>query len=583
MPATAPYSWPTSQPTLAETGQFLPEVTFCVVDLETTGAGADAEITEFGAVKVRGGQRLGEFQTLVRPSAGIPALITALTGISNSMVMQAPPLATVLPSWLEFSRGATLVAHNARFDVGFLKRACADAGEPWPGNPVLDTVALARSILGREVRNHKLATLAAHLGATTTPDHRALTDARATVEVLHALIERVGNLGVHTLEDLQEFSRQVSVTRRVRRRWAQDLPERPGVYWFWRTNPDSPGGREVLYVGTSRNLRRRVGSYFTAAERRRRMEEMIRVAEGVDHVVCPTPLEAQVREIRLIHAHRPRYNRRSTRPEKASWLRRTQEPWPRLSVVRTLRDDGSSHLGPLRSRTEAAACLDLLHDTFPIRRCTTRLAASKASPSCALAELDRCVAPCTMQVEPSAYAELVAAVESAWQCDPEPVRARVMDRLRRLAEQERYEEAAALRNQLETFAAVLRRHHRTTALTRLPQLVAARWQASDHGRTRPGWQLHVIRHGRLVGSGFAGVGTDPLDLVSDLLAVAEPVPAPKLEGELTASLDEVLCVADWLEQPGVRLIEVDGDWSWPLRIGHAQPDTANPGSRLSRA
>ena len=112
------------QPSLEDLGTPLAEVTFCVVDLETTGSGPEATITEFGAVKVRGGEVLGEFGTLVNPQTHIPALIAMLTGITNQMVAQSPILGEVLPGFLEFARNCVLVAHNARFDVGFLKRAC---------------------------------------------------------------------------------------------------------------------------------------------------------------------------------------------------------------------------------------------------------------------------------------------------------------------------------------------------------------------------------------------------------------------------------------------------------------------------
>ena len=100
---------------------------------------------------------------------------------------------------------------------------------------MLDTARLARQILLRdEAPNCRLASLARHFRAATTPNHRALTDARATVDVLHGLMERLGELGVHTLEELQTFSRRVSPQRRAKRHLAEDLPERPGVYLFRR-------------------------------------------------------------------------------------------------------------------------------------------------------------------------------------------------------------------------------------------------------------------------------------------------------------------------------------------------------------
>ena len=183
----------------------LHDVTFCVVDLETTGgsAAAGAMITEIGAVKVRGGEVLGEFHTLVDPEIGIPPFITVLTGIDDVLVYGAPTIDSVLPSFLEFSAGAVLVAHNAPFDLGFLRHFADQLGYDWPECESVDTVTLARRTLTTDdTPNCKLATLARALGATTTPVHRALDDARATVDVLHSLLERLGRR-VTTFDDLR--------------------------------------------------------------------------------------------------------------------------------------------------------------------------------------------------------------------------------------------------------------------------------------------------------------------------------------------------------------------------------------------
>ena len=165
-----------------------------VVDLETTGGSRDNDaITEIGAVKVRGGEVLGEFATLVDPGRAIPPQIVALTGITSAMVYDAPKIDAVLPAFLEFARGAVLVAHNAGFDIGFLRAAAERNHIAWPKPPVLCTVRLARRVLTRdEAPSVRLSALAQLFGATTTPDHRALHDARATVDVLHGLIGRLG-------------------------------------------------------------------------------------------------------------------------------------------------------------------------------------------------------------------------------------------------------------------------------------------------------------------------------------------------------------------------------------------------------
>ena len=225
------------QATFDELGTPLHEVTFVVVDLETTGGSPQAcEITEIGAVKVRGGQVLGEFQTLVDPGVPIPPFISVLTGITDAMVAGAPRLGAALPAFLEFAGGTVgtvLVAHNAPFDMAFLKAACALTAHEWPGHQVLDTARLARHVVTRdEAPNCKLSSLARLFRAGTTPDHRALSDARATVDVLHGMLERLGNLGVRSLEELATFSSRVSPEQRRKRHLAEGLPHAPGVYVF---------------------------------------------------------------------------------------------------------------------------------------------------------------------------------------------------------------------------------------------------------------------------------------------------------------------------------------------------------------
>jgi DNA polymerase III subunit epsilon len=168
----------------------LTDLTVVVVDVETTGWLPDeAEITEIGAVRCGGGQLTGEFSSLVRPAGPIPADISSLTGISEHMVSGAPLAAAALRAFLAFAGDCILVAHNAPFDLGFLTSAAAACEISWPPLPVLDTAVLARLLLGPDdVPDCRLATLAAHFGTQAVPSHRALTDARATAEVLACLL-----------------------------------------------------------------------------------------------------------------------------------------------------------------------------------------------------------------------------------------------------------------------------------------------------------------------------------------------------------------------------------------------------------
>ncbi|MFT3872210.1 MAG: DEDD exonuclease domain-containing protein [Nocardioides sp.] len=538
-----------------EMGRLLREVTFCVVDLETTGGSAQggSMITEIGAVRVEGGKILGEFQTLVNPEAEIPPFIAVLTGITNSMVADSPRIEAALPAFLEFAAGSVLVAHNAPFDVGFLQHFAEAQGRPWPGFEVVDTVRLARRVVTRdEAPDCKLSSLARTFRASTTPNHRALADARATVDVLHGLLERLGALGVHTLEELQAYTARVSPEQRRKRHLAKPLPHAPGVYLF------RDGSGHVLYVGTSRDLRTRVRSYFTASETRSRIGEMVALAETVEGIECATPLEAEVRELRLIAQHKPRYNRRSRFPEKMHFLKLTNEPWPRLSLVRRVLDDDACYLGPFGSKRVAEQCLAALHETFPIRQCSGRLPREPSRSACVLAEMGRCLSPCDGSADPASYASIIEALRHTLIHDPEAVVDVIGAKMAGLAADERYEEAGVHRDRLGAFLRAASRTQRLAALTGRSELTAIR--CDERGR----WQVHVIRHGRLAAAGVIPPGGDAHAYVAQLRAAAEtvaagpgPVPA--------ASAEETERILHWLEQPGVRLVEVDGAWTCPVR------------------
>ena len=198
------YTEPTDAPTGSHASADFASVDFVIVDVETTGWQPEqASITELAAVRVSPGRPRAEFSALVNPGGPIPADIVALTGITDTMVSQAPPISAVLPGFLAFARGCVLTAHHAPFDVGFLTAACGDCRIPWPAFPVLDTAALARSLLDEtEVPDCKLATLAGFFGTRTRPCHRALADARATADVLTGLLGRLARSGVRTLAEI---------------------------------------------------------------------------------------------------------------------------------------------------------------------------------------------------------------------------------------------------------------------------------------------------------------------------------------------------------------------------------------------
>ena len=541
------------QGTFDELGTPLREATFVVVDLETTGgAPATSGITEIGAVKVQGGVVLGEFHTLVNPGEPIPSFIAVLTGITNAMVATAPRIESVVPAFLEFARDCVLVAHNSPFDLGFLKAACATLDVPWPGFDSVDTARLARRVLtSDEAPNCKLATLARVLHASVQPTHRALDDARATVDVLHVLFERLGGLGVHSLDELRTFTGQVTPQQRSKRHLADAMPHAPGVYVF----RDERG--RVLYVGKAKDLRSRVRNYFTSSEMRQRIIEMVAIAHDVTPIVCATELEAQVRELRLIAQHKPPYNRRSKFPERSVWVKLTVEPLPRLSIVRAVKADAGSYLGPFSSSRTAEQAVAAIHEAVPIRQCRLRLHPLRPVAACALAEMGRCGAPCDGRESVAEYSVHVGLVRKAFESDARGVVKTLLRRIETLAAMLRYEDAAAQRDRLAIFIRAAARGQRLTALAGCAQLVAAR-PTAEHG-----YEVVVVRYGRLAATGTVPPGAAPRPYVDALIATAETVVLESAGPTAAASAEEIECVLRWLESPGIRLVEVDGSWACP--------------------
>ncbi|MEV0080626.1 DEDD exonuclease domain-containing protein [Nocardia neocaledoniensis] len=506
------------------------DTTFVVVDLETTGTSPEGDaITEIGAVKVRGGEVLGEFATLVNPGCAIPPAIVHVTGITTAMVYEAPRIEAVLPGFLEFAAGAVLVAHNARFDTAFLKAAAARQDIAWPNPQVLCTVKLARRVLTRdEAPSARLGVLARVLGASTTPTHRALDDARATVDVLHALIARVGNQGVHSLTELLDYLPNVTGTQRAKRAFAGDLPTAPGVYLF--RGPSD----EVLYIGTAVNLRRRVRTYFTGSETRGRMKEMVALALRVDHVVCAHGLEAGVRELRLLAAHAPPYNRRSKFPRRGWWLTLSDEAFPRLVAVRT---PTRTALGPFGSRTDAVDVAATVAEFAGLRTCATRLTRA-ARHTCPPAIVGGCpAARPDGDLDAAAYAPAVQSVRDLFTGRADTLLRAMLDRIETHSAAEHFEAAARLRDRAATVVTMLHRTQRLSALARIAELIVALPDGAG------GWEFSIIRYGRLAAAGVARRGTPPMAVVDQLVAAAETV-IPDLGDAERASSRQPAAAAD---------------------------------------
>lgn len=529
---------PPRQASFDELGCPLAHVTFVVLDLETTGGSAnDCEITEIGAVRLRGGECLGRFETLVNPGVPIPPMITVLTGITEAMVLPAPRIEQVLPQFLEFLGGAVIVGHNVRFDMSFLDAAAVRLGYGRLAHRRVDTVGLARRLVRDEVPNLKLATLARALRVPTEPNHRAMADAQATAEVFHTLLERAAGFGVLGLDDLLALPTMRAHPSAAKLALTAGLPRGPGVYLF-RDRDGRP-----LYVGKATNLRARVRSYF-AGDDRRKVPQMLREAVAIDHVPCRDAFEAAVREVRLIQQLAPRFNRQLKAWRSYSYLKLTDERFPRFTVVRVAKADGGLYLGPFGSAAAAHLVREAIETVVPLRRCATRLGRSfsPASPPCDApcvpAQLGVATCPCRGQISQDDYGALVAQVRRGLGHEPDVLLDPLAERMARYAAQERFEEAAATRDRLSALARALERRRRVDSLRGVRRMVIARDGADIE-----------LRYGRLVLD--AGPGASPMTFETE-----PDLTLPPTRDEI----DELLAVARHLDAHARRLTlrAVDG-------------------------
>ncbi len=313
---------------------------YVVVDLETTGLRPGrAAICEVGAVLIDGLTIAGTFQTLVDPGVPLPPVVTSLTGIEDRDLRGAPSPLVAVRRFLDFASSAVLVAHNARFDIGFLDREVELIEGRRLAAPVIDTVGLARRLLAGRVARASLASLSHFFGTSTRPCHRALPDAEATAEILLRLIGLAQERGARTVADLGRLA--APRTRHVydKRSLAFGAPPHPGVYLF------RGKGEQVLYVGRGRDLRSRLRSYFRSDRQRPAVEAALAAVERIEWRVLGSELEAALEELRLIRELRPPANARSARPDRYLYLGRRGE---RIVVTAT-----PSTLGPIRNRRRA--------------------------------------------------------------------------------------------------------------------------------------------------------------------------------------------------------------------------------------
>jgi DNA polymerase III subunit epsilon len=413
-----------------EPGHALAELEYVVIDTETTGLHPQRNrVIEVAAVRLRGGQQVATFQSLINPKQRIPSFISQFTGINNTMTATAPGFEQLADKLLNFLGAAILVGHNIPFDIRFLDYELQRLGRAPLVNETVDTITLAVR-LHPGLRRPNLDRLASFLGLETKNRHRAFGDASLTAEAFLALLDKAAQQGYSSLADLRAGrprqiplpapeppkpktdlpiqtmfemdipesetdnpkSEEIERPERIKlkRSWYRDealsmtnratahardvlskehlngLPNRPGVYLM----KDNLG--QIIYVGKAKNLRERVSSYYSEPlGYTRKLDGLAESIAEIDHIVTGSELEALLLESKLIKQYKPRYNSQLRNYEAYPFIKiDMSQRFPRIYSVREVADDGARYFGPFRNRRAVETTLEVIEYLFPVRTCT---------------------------------------------------------------------------------------------------------------------------------------------------------------------------------------------------------------------
>ena len=270
---------------------------YTVIDIETTGGSHGNRITEIAAVKTDGLRILDSYETLVNPEIFIPKSITLLTGITNAMVQRAPLFEDIADDLVAFLDNTVFVAHNVTFDYGIVKNHFEDLGYTF-NKKKLCTVRLARTVLPGHA-SYSLGKLCTDLGIKNHSRHRAMGDAKATVELFHHIITQDKDDFIFL--SLNQLSGEASLPPNLPKEEFEKLPETAGVYYLLGED------LKILYVGKAKEIKKRISTHFTESSRKK--AELLRKIYHVSYQETGNELVALLLESDEIKKHYPPYNK----------------------------------------------------------------------------------------------------------------------------------------------------------------------------------------------------------------------------------------------------------------------------------
>jgi len=500
-----------SEPAEAGPG-LLPE--FVALDVETTGLRPlHQRIIEVAAIRFRGGLEIERFATLVNPETRIPEYIAKLTGITDQMVAEAPPFRQFAEHLDDFLGSTLIVGHNVGFDISFVNAEFKRLGRPALGNSSLDTLALAVRFIPN-IRRPNLERVATALNLLSPGKrlHRAEADAGITASVALRLASIAEMQGVREIESLTALANPVRRPRDgvgrgravLDRSLLTDIPRLPGVY-LMRDSHD-----HVIYVGKATNLRDRVASYYSQPlNYTRKMDGLLESLARIDVEVVGSELEALLLESQLIKRYQPRYNTALRSFEHFPYIRvDVSNPWPRVTLARSRKDDGARYFGPFRNQRGARQTVDLINRATKLRTCSRSFkdARSYGSP-CIELDLKRCMGPCVGRANRDDYRVLVRDVVRFLDGADDVLYDRLWQELEDAAARYDFERARRIKQDLQQAAGIASAHRSLREAIDTHYLILVLPSAEPQAR-----EILMIASGRL----WAQLRADPGEPVDRL-------------------------------------------------------------------
>jgi DNA polymerase III subunit epsilon len=550
---------------------------FVVLDVETTGLQSSRQrVIEIAIARFSGGVMTNRWESLCHPGRRVPAYITKLTGIDDDLLEDAPAFERIADTATALLAEAVIFGHNVEFDLGFLNAELERAGRSPVVNDRVDTLALATRLLPG-LRKPTLGALAQRLDVPgqSKVRHRAGPDAALTGMVALALLEHARDAGFASLEDVKSIARPV--TRRPRERMARassvvdrsiltTIPRAPGVYLMRDANED------VIYVGKAKNLRDRVGTYFSQPlGYTRKMDGLIESLSRIQIEVVGSELEALLLESQLIRRYQPRYNTALRSHEQYPFIRiDIANPWPRVSLAKSRKDDGARYFGPFRSAATARKTVDLINRVVPLRTCTRsfRDARSYGAP-CLQLDIGRCLGPCVGQADRDQYISLVRSVVDYVDGRDQSLHELLWSGLEDAAAALDFERASRLRRDLQASLAL------TAAQRRLRESTEANWVVLVSLSSQPEHrELMMILRGRLWAQLRVPDASTPVVLASRLEKCWERFSVVGMGEPDHDSVDDMHILDSWLARheghPAIlAILERTGTPDWQVMAGRA--------------